>query len=133
MNKENNDYYYYVARVNIKKYRKLKGYTAQELADKTGLTHQFIRDLESLKITRRPRLDTLVNIANALNEVLKDSKVTILLETMAGKGTEVGSSFEEISQIINLLDDKSHIGVCMDTCHMNDAGYDLEDFDKLLD
>ncbi len=73
------------------------------------------------------------NIANALNEVLKDSKVTILLETMAGKGTEVGSSFEEISQIINLLDDKSHIGVCMDTCHMNDAGYDLEDFDKLLE
>ena len=72
MNKENNDYYYYVARVNIKKYRKLKGYTAQELADKTGLTHQFIRDLESLKITRRPRLDTLVNIANALNIDIKD-------------------------------------------------------------
>ncbi len=72
MNKEDNDYYYYVARVNIKKYRKLKGYIAQELADKTGLTHQFIRDLESLKITRRPRLDTLVNIANALNVDIKD-------------------------------------------------------------
>ena len=73
------------------------------------------------------------NIANALNEVLVDSSVTILLETMAGKGTEVGSSFEEIASIISLLTDKTHIGVCMDTCHMNDAGYDLEDFDKLLD
>ena len=73
------------------------------------------------------------NIANALNEVLADSSVTVLLETMAGKGTEVGSKFEEISSIINLLTDKTHIGVCMDTCHMNDAGYDLEDFDKLLD
>lgn len=72
------------------------------------------------------------NISNALNEVLKDSKVTILLETMAGKGTEVGSSFEEIKEIIDLLTDKSHIGVCMDTCHMNDAGYDLENFDELL-
>ncbi len=75
----------------------------------------------------------IINIANALNEVLENSTVTILLETMAGKGTEVGSSFEEISKIINLLTDKSHIGVCMDTCHMNDAGYSLVDFDKILD
>lgn len=64
--KTDNDYYYYVARVNIRKYRKLKNYTAQELADKSGFTHQFIRDLESLKIDRRPRLDTLGRIANAL-------------------------------------------------------------------
>ena len=75
----------------------------------------------------------IINIASALNEVLEDSSVTILLETMAGKGTEVGSRFEEIARIIDLLGDKSHIGVCMDTCHMNDAGYDLTDFDKVLD
>ncbi len=72
MNKTNSDYYYYVARLNIKKYRKLRNYTAQELADKCNLSHQFIRDLESLKITRRPRLDTLVQIANALNVDIKD-------------------------------------------------------------
>ena len=67
MNKNNEDYYYYIARVNIKKYRKLANMTSQELADKSGFTHQFIRDLESLKLVRRPRLDSLGRIANALN------------------------------------------------------------------
>ncbi len=65
-NKNNPDYYYYIARVNIKKYRKLANMTTQELADKSEFTHQFIRDLESLKLVRRPRLDTLGRIANAL-------------------------------------------------------------------
>ena len=64
--KNNPDYYYYIARVNIKKYRKLANMTTQELADKSEFTHQFIRDLESLKLVRRPSLDTLGRIANAL-------------------------------------------------------------------
>ena len=64
--KNNPDYYYYIARVNIKKYRKLANMTTQELADKSEFTHQFIRDLESLKLVRRPRLDTFGRIANAL-------------------------------------------------------------------
>ena len=64
--KNNPDYYYYIARVNIKKYRKLANMTTQELADKSEFTHQFIRDLESLRLVRRPRLDTLGRIANAL-------------------------------------------------------------------
>lgn len=72
------------------------------------------------------------NIANAINMVSNDS-VVILLETMAGKGTEVGSKLEEIKQIIDLVNDKEHIGVCLDTCHLSDAGYDLSDFDKFLD
>ena len=63
-----NDYYYYkFARLNIKKYRNIKNYTTQELADKCDLTYQFIRDLECIKLTRRPRLDTLGRIANALD------------------------------------------------------------------
>lgn len=65
--KYNDDYYYLLARLNIKKYRTLKNYTTQELADKCELTHQFIRDLECIKLTRRPRLDTLGRIANALD------------------------------------------------------------------
>ncbi len=65
-NKDNPDYYYYIARVNIKKYRKLAKMTTQELADKSDFSHQFIRDIESLKLTRRPRLDSLGRIANAL-------------------------------------------------------------------
>lgn len=67
INKRDNDYYYYLARVNIKKYRNKANMTAQQLADESGFTHQFIRDLESLKLTKRPRLDSLVRIASALN------------------------------------------------------------------
>lgn len=73
------------------------------------------------------------NIAKGLNMILGTHPVTILLETMAGKGTEVGSSLEEVRRIIDLVDDKEHIGVCLDTCHLNDAGYDMNDFDKFLE
>jgi deoxyribonuclease-4 len=74
------------------------------------------------------------NIARGLNLVLDgDTSVTILLETMAGKGTEVGSKLEEIAGIIKLVDNKEHIGVCLDTCHLSDAGYDIVNFDKFLD
>jgi len=69
--RDNNDYYYYIVRINIKKYRMLKNYTAQELADLSGFTHQFIRDLECLKIIRRPRIDTLHIIADALDIDIK--------------------------------------------------------------
>ena len=72
------------------------------------------------------------NIANAINMISNDS-VVILLETMAGKGTEVGSKLEEIKQIIDLVDNKDLIGVCLDTCHLSDAGYDISNWDKLLD
>lgn len=75
----------------------------------------------------------IANIVSALNKVLKDSKVMILIETMAGKGSEVGSKFEEIRKIIDGVDNKECIGVCMDTCHLNDAGYDVSNFDAVLD
>lgn len=79
-------------------------------------------------------VDTAIsNIAKGLNMILGTHDVTVLLETMAGKGTEVGSSLEEIKRIIDLIDDKSHIGVCLDTCHLNDAGYDMSQFDEFLD
>ena len=64
--KYNDDYYYKLARLNIKKHRNIKNYTTQELADKCDLTHKFIRDLECIKLTRRPSLDTFGRIANAL-------------------------------------------------------------------
>lgn len=73
------------------------------------------------------------NIIKGLNEVLTNTNVTILLETMAGKGTEIGRNFLELKQIIDKIDNKELIGVCMDTCHLNDAGYDVTDFDKILD
>ncbi|HIR58934.1 MAG TPA: deoxyribonuclease IV [Candidatus Onthousia excrementipullorum] len=75
------------------------------------------------------------NIVKALNLVLdKDnSNVMILLETMAGKGSEVGRNFEEIKSIIDGVSKKDRVGVCLDTCHLNDAGYDLNNFDEVLD
>ena len=73
------------------------------------------------------------NIAKGLNMILGTYDVCILLETMAGKGTEVGCTIEEIKRIIDLVDDKEHIGVCLDTCHLNDAGYDMRDFEHFLD
>jgi deoxyribonuclease-4 len=77
------------------------------------------------------------NIIKGLNMVFQNVKdyntTTILLETMAGKGTEVGSKLEEIKRIIEGVEDKDHIGVCLDTCHLSDAGYDIINFDNFLD
>lgn len=80
-------------------------------------------------------------IADLLNQILKPEQSTIvLLETMAGKGSEVGSRFEELAAIIDRVELKDKIGVCMDTCHVSDAGYDiinnldgvLEEFDRIV-
>lgn len=80
------------------------------------------------------REDAINNISKGLNLILDNNyDVTILLETMAGKGNEVGKTFEELKQIIDKVKYQDKIGVCLDTCHLNDAGYNLADFDKLLD
>ena len=74
-------------------------------------------------------------IVEMLNKVLKPEQTTIvLLETMAGKGTEIGRSFEEIAEIISRVELKDKMGVCLDTCHVYDAGYDIvNDLDGVLD
>ena len=66
-NKNNSDYLFWLVRKNIKKYRNKLNITTRELADRTGYTHQYILDLECLKIIRRPRLDTLGIIVKTLN------------------------------------------------------------------
>lgn len=80
-------------------------------------------------------------IIEALNEILwEEQSTTVLLETMAGKGSEIGRSFEELKQIIDGVNLKDKLGVCLDTCHVYDAGYDivnnldgvLEEFDKVI-
>ncbi|MCI8277306.1 MAG: deoxyribonuclease IV [Clostridia bacterium] len=74
-------------------------------------------------------------IIGILNEVLKKNQTTtVLLETMAGKGSEIGRNFEEIKRIMDGVKLKEKIGVCLDTCHVNDAGYDVKNnIDKVLD
>lgn len=80
-------------------------------------------------------------IISALNEAMfPEMHTTVLLETMAGKGTEIGGKFEELSAIIDGVENKDKIGVCLDTCHVFDAGYDivndldgvLEKFDRII-
>mgnify|MGYP001186278477 CR=1 FL=1 len=73
-------------------------------------------------------------IVEGLNEVLsEDSSVQIALETMAGKGTEIGRTFEELAQIIEGVTNNERLSVCFDTCHTHDAGYNVkEDFDGVL-
>ena len=73
----------------------------------------------------------LNNIINALNEILPTTKTIILLETMAGKGTELGKTLEQISFIISGVN-YPNIGICLDTCHLSDAGYDMSDFDGFI-
>ncbi|MDO5569249.1 MAG: deoxyribonuclease IV [bacterium] len=80
------------------------------------------------------------NIIEALNIILaNDHDVMILLETMAGKGNEIGGNFTDIKTIIDGICNKDKIGVCLDTCHINDSGYDvtkidevIEEFDKIV-
>lgn len=74
------------------------------------------------------------NTIEVLNQSLKkEDNIIICIETMAGKGTEIGFTFEQISEIINGVKLQDKIGVCLDTCHINDAGYDLNNIDKILD
>lgn len=83
----------------------------------------------SVKLSKEEGIN---NIIEGLNYVIDDNdKCMILLETMAGKGTECGSSLEEINNIIKGVN--GNIGVCLDTCHLNDAGYDISKFDEILD
>ena len=74
----------------------------------------------------------LIEGLNMALDATKDSKVIILIETMAGKGSEIGITLEQVRHIINGVYDKSRIGVCLDTCHLSDAGYDLTDTDGMV-
>ncbi|MDK2965993.1 MULTISPECIES: deoxyribonuclease IV [Lacrimispora] len=80
-------------------------------------------------------------ISHMLNQILKpDQNTTVLLETMSGKGSEVGRTFEELREILNQIQLKECMGVCLDTCHVWDAGYDiagdldgvLNEFDRII-
>ncbi len=75
------------------------------------------------------------SIIDGLNKVLKSyhGNTKILLETMAGKGSEIGSSFLELKKIIDGVTYSNRLGICLDTCHLNDAGYDLSNFNQVLD
>ena len=74
-------------------------------------------------------------LAEALDMIFEDdgTDVKIAIVTMSGKGSEIGRTFDEVAKIIELTKRKERLGVCLDTCHISDSGYDLRDFDKILD
>ncbi len=91
-----------------------------------GINKIVLHPGSSVKLSREEGIKNIINNLNAVGS----HEVMILLETMAGKGTELGKNFEEIKEIIDHVDYK--LGVCLDTCHINDAGYDVNNFDDLL-
>ena len=115
------------------KYNFSKEFIKKELkrCDKMGITKMVLHPGNAIGITPEEGMN---NIANALNDILDGTtKCLILLETMAGKGTECGRTIEELTYIINKVNKKDQIGVCVDTCHINDGGYNVREFDKYLD
>jgi deoxyribonuclease-4 len=77
--------------------------------------------------------EAIINCANVINQVNKHNVDTIIcLETMSGKGNEIGKTFQELAKIVALVEKKELIGVCMDTCHMHDSGYNIGDTNQLL-
>jgi deoxyribonuclease-4 len=102
-----------------------------------GCRYLVLHPGNAIGITKEQAIE---NIARAINKInLVNKEVIICLETMSGKGTEIGRNFQELAEIIKLIDNKKLIGVCLDTCHINDAGYDnanieqvLNDFDQVI-
>lgn len=102
-------------------------FLAKELAmvGKAGLKYMVLHPGAHVGNGENFALD---RIADGINEILRltsNDNTVIAIETMAGKGTECGKTFEEIKRIIDLVHDKTRIGVCLDTCHIFDAGYDI--------
>ena len=96
---------------------------------KLGIKYIVLHPGSATKLERSIAID---NIINALNDIIKDDdSCMVILETMAGKGTELGVNIEEIETIIKGVN-SNNIGVCLDTCHLNDSGIDLNNFDTYL-
>lgn len=117
----------------VEKYDFSINFLKKELArcEDMGIKYIVLHPGSSVGIDRNIALD---NIIRALNLIItNDTKTMILLETMAGKGTELGCTLEEIKYILDGVNFKDKIGVCLDTCHLNDAGYNMSLFDEFLD
>ena len=117
----------------LEKYRFSISFLTDEIkrCEALGIKRIVLHPGSSVGIERK---DALKNIIYALNMVLENAKsVIICLETMAGKGTELGINTDELKTIIDGIEKQELIGVCLDTCHLNDSGVDLNNFDEYLE
>ena len=101
-----------------------------ERVEQLGITKLVLHPGSHVNLGEEIAIKNIVYVLNCC--ILSDTKVTICLETMAGKGSEVGKTFEQIKEIIDGITYKNKVMVCLDTCHLNDAGYDMSDFDDVL-
>ena len=100
-------------------------------ASQLGIKNVVLHPGASVKYTKEQSINSIIS---GLNLILDNNlDVTICLETMAGKGTEIGSTIDEIKTIIDGVKFKNKIGVCLDTCHLSDSGVDISKFDEYLD
>ena len=100
-------------------------------ANELGIKNVVLHPGSSVSYNRK---DSIESIIKGLNEILDNNyDVTICLETMAGKGTEIGCTMDEIKTIIDGVKYKNKIGVCLDTCHLSDSGIDMSKFDEYLE
>ncbi len=99
--------------------------------EQLGINKIVLHPGSHVKLTKEQGLQNIIDTLNATID--NETNVTILLETMAGKGTELGTNFDDLKFIIDNIKYKNKVGLCLDTCHLNDAGYDVSDFDKILD
>ena len=95
-----------------------------------GINNLVLHPGSHVKVAKE---EALLSVSNGLNEALKENQnIKILIEFMSGKGTEVGSTIDELKTILENVIYKDKVYICLDTCHINDAGYDLNNFDEFL-
>lgn len=104
------------------------------LCEKIGLKTIILHPGSYISSKKNDRKVALKQLAKSISVLLEGKKVKIALETMSGKGTQICSSFEDLKFVIDnvMVDKQKQVGVCLDTCHLYDAGYDICDFEKVL-
>ncbi|MEG0137862.1 MAG: deoxyribonuclease IV [Bacilli bacterium] len=101
-----------------------------ERTEKLGLTKLVLHPGSHVNLGEEVAITNIIHVLN--NCIRSDTKVSILLETMAGKGSEIGKNFNELARIIDGVVYKDKVQICLDTCHLNDSGYDLKEFNTII-
>lgn len=118
--------------IDPNKYEFAVNFLSNELrrCDQLGIKYLVLHPGSQMNIEKSHAIYNIVKGIN--NAIFSSNNTVILLETMAGKGTELGTSIEELKEIIDNITDKDRIGVCLDTCHLNDSGIDISEFNEYL-
>lgn len=117
---------------DLEKYQFAQDFLRNEInrCETLGVRYIVLHPGSATKLERSYAID---NIVNGINNILvEEDNIVILLETMAGKGTELGINIDEIKYIIDHINFQDKVGVCLDTCHLNDSGIDIAKFDDYL-